>query len=742
MAEDLPTEYDGIVVGTGMTESIIAAALARIGYRVLHIDREDHYSADWSTFNFRGLQEWIEKHKSKVSLPVPDDEKIKSLLEDEETTLSLQVDDQTFRNVEETVYVKEKVNAEESRRNDELECGKENNDGHNGECCSGASVSEIKTEHRRDMRDIVDVPNVPHCNETAERMPDDASDETVKQLASDDAEPIHKSETETTETTETENVQSSASNDESQDFASENNKDKEATKNEDTENEGWTFEKIKKKWRHFNIDLSPKVLHCSGDMVKLLINSDVAKYCEFKTITRILTIQDDKIIQVPCSRADVFDCKYVSMIEKRMMMKFLQFCTEYQSTPEQYKDYEDKPFEEFLKSQKLSEKIKHYVQHAIAMAAPSTTTVEALASIQRFLHSLGRYGNTAFLWPMYGSGELPQCFCRMSAVFGGIYYLQKAPVQLVLNKDKKYDGIIDSDGLRLKSKWLIMNNSYAPESLLPEGQNKSLVSRAVLLINKSMLKDWAEHISLLHLPVSDVNHEPVTLFELSYISQACPKNLYVVHLTMPCKISAKKDLTPVVEKLFRFPEDDSSCVTEDDRPCILWSVYFNTKDVTPKDLSSHCPENVFLTSGAGPQIDCDQCVLEAKSVFEKICPGEEFLPKAPNPEDIIYYDENGDIGATAGEEKSDEQKIEWDCEGQDGNEASSEDQTNSVTENRNENIQNQVVEPTSIDETADPVVDCSNGTSSQVVDTLSGEAPLRAGSSHSESSPEQKIDSA
>ena len=29
-------------------------------------------------------------------------------------------------------------------------------------------------------------------------------------------------------------------------------------------------------------------------------------------------------------------------------------------------------------------------------------------------------------------------------------------------------------------------------------------------------------------------------------------------------------------------------------------------------------------------------------MFEKICPGEEFLPKAPNPEDIIYDD--GEVG--------------------------------------------------------------------------------------------------
>ena len=30
--------------------------------------------------------------------------------------------------------------------------------------------------------------------------------------------------------------------------------------------------------------------------------------------------------------------------------------------------------------------------------------------------------------------------------------------------------------------------------------------------------------------------------------------------------------------------------------------------------------------------------LQAKEIFEKICPDEEFIPKAPNPEDIIYDD--------------------------------------------------------------------------------------------------------
>ena len=36
---DLPKEYDAIIAGTGLTETILAAALSRIGKSVLHLDR-------------------------------------------------------------------------------------------------------------------------------------------------------------------------------------------------------------------------------------------------------------------------------------------------------------------------------------------------------------------------------------------------------------------------------------------------------------------------------------------------------------------------------------------------------------------------------------------------------------------------------------------------------------------------------------------------------------------------------
>lgn len=44
-----------------------------------------------------------------------------------------------------------------------------------------------------------------------------------------------------------------------------------------------------------------------------------------------------KSFQVPCSRADVFNSKQLTMVEKRMLMKFLTFCMEYEEHPDEYK---------------------------------------------------------------------------------------------------------------------------------------------------------------------------------------------------------------------------------------------------------------------------------------------------------------------------------------------------------------------------------------------------------------------
>ena len=58
---DLPKEYDVIIAGTGLTESIVSAALSRIGKTVLHIDRECFYGGEFSSHALASLIEWTDK---------------------------------------------------------------------------------------------------------------------------------------------------------------------------------------------------------------------------------------------------------------------------------------------------------------------------------------------------------------------------------------------------------------------------------------------------------------------------------------------------------------------------------------------------------------------------------------------------------------------------------------------------------------------------------------------------------
>lgn len=74
--------------------------------------------------------------------------------------------------------------------------------------------------------------------------------------------------------------------------------------------------------------------------------------------------------------------------------------------------FRDKTFLEYLNTKNLTPIVQHYVMQAIAMATDRTSCRDGVNRTKHFLNSLGRYGNTPFLWPMYGSGELPQCFCR------------------------------------------------------------------------------------------------------------------------------------------------------------------------------------------------------------------------------------------------------------------------------------------------------------------------------------------
>ncbi|CAD7066678.1 unnamed protein product [Tilletia caries] len=58
------THYDTLIVGTGLTESILAASLASAGHSVLHIDSNPWYGNAWASLSLKELIQWASQHSA------------------------------------------------------------------------------------------------------------------------------------------------------------------------------------------------------------------------------------------------------------------------------------------------------------------------------------------------------------------------------------------------------------------------------------------------------------------------------------------------------------------------------------------------------------------------------------------------------------------------------------------------------------------------------------------------------
>ncbi|XP_052075829.1 rab proteins geranylgeranyltransferase component A-like [Mytilus californianus] len=657
MADEFPTEFDVIVIGTGLSESILAAAFSRIGQKVLHIDRNGYYSGRWCSFNLQAVGSWINQTKGEDALKSTDSDTVKSLISDEESTIELELTDKSYSHTNVTFNVgddktdeesdlKEKVSSEDTsnsqcneKENAEISEKADLNDSQEFKHADSVAADNSSGASEQNKNNTKDTSQKDSVNtDVKDNVTTDVKDSATTDIKDSSTTDVKGSSTTDVKDSSTTDVKDSCLKSSDSKIIGEKKELPESVVNPDIKKntEKWTKSRLLKEWRKFNLDLTPKLLYCGGSMVQLLITSDIAKYCEFKTVTRMLTLLDGKLEKVPCSRADVFNSKEVSMLEKRMLMKFLTSCAEYDKRPTDYEAFTDRPFTDYLESKKLTKNIKHFVQHSIAMATSETLTPEGLAKTKKFLHSLGRYGNTAFLWPLYGCGELPQGFCRMCAVFGGVYCLKLSASHLVVDKDNKCTGVISTDGKKLTAKYVIIEESSVPVSLF-NASNKRYISRVVLVTDRSILHDDSQQLSLLQIPNSDGRYL-TTVIELPPSSMSSPSPLNVVHITMETEngdTTPELDLQDIVKTLFQIePSQD------DGKPVIMWSMFFKREfycDVTVD--RTVVPENVIVIPGPGPQLDLDIVVDQSRDIFENLMPGEDFLPRPPNPEDIIYIDD-------------------------------------------------------------------------------------------------------
>ncbi|PIK54484.1 rab GDP-dissociation inhibitor, partial [Apostichopus japonicus] len=222
--------------------------------------------------------------------------------------------------------------------------------------------------------------------------------------------------------------------------------------------------KSEKDW---NVDLIPKFLMANGQLVKLLIHSEVTRYLEFKSVEGSFVFKGGKVYKVPSTDKEALSSSLMGIFEKRRCANFFKFCYGYNpDDPKTHKGVTEKTtMKELFDMHNLDKTTQDFTGHALALYREDSylekSCIETIRRIQLYTQSLERYGKSPYLYPLYGLGELPQGFARCHH-----------------GRERPGDGVT-SEGETAKCGVVIGDPSYFPDKVKEVGK----VVRCICILN-------------------------------------------------------------------------------------------------------------------------------------------------------------------------------------------------------------------------------------------------------------------
>ncbi|CAK8694326.1 unnamed protein product [Clavelina lepadiformis] len=234
--------------------------------------------------------------------------------------------------------------------------------------------------------------------------------------------------------------------------------------------------------RDWNVDLIPKFLMASGKLVQLLIHTNVTRYLQFKSVEGSYVLREGKINKLPSTAKEALGTSLFGLLEMRRFKNLLQYMAKYSA--EDPTTHEGCPptvpmtavYDKFG----VGSSSRDIIGHAISLHTTEDylrlPCLETIKRVQLYYESISRYGSSPYLYPLYGLGELPQGFARLSAIYGGTYMLDK-PIEKIEQVDGKI--AVTSQGETVIGKMIVGDPSYFPDRVKKVGQ----VVRAICILS-------------------------------------------------------------------------------------------------------------------------------------------------------------------------------------------------------------------------------------------------------------------
>lgn len=285
--------------------------------------------------------------------------------------------------------------------------------------------------------------------------------------------------------------------------------------------------------RDYNIDLVPKFAMAAGELVDILVMTDVTRYIEFQQVQgSFVWKQGSGICKVPASVMEATTSPLMGWLEKRRAKKFFEFIQEANlNDPELSKLTMIQIYEKFG----LEAGTQDFIGHALALHLDesylASSSLDTIKRIRLYMQSMARFGKSPYVYPMYGLSELPQGFARLGAIYGGTFMLNAPYAGLSLDSNLRVDGIwLESlqDGIKAKRKArcyaVIGDPSYFPDRVRPSGR----VIRSICLLDHPVPNTNNSEACQIVIPQRQLNRRyDVYISVLSWTHKICPVGHYV-----------------------------------------------------------------------------------------------------------------------------------------------------------------------------------------------------------------------
>ncbi|CAB1336645.1 unnamed protein product [Coregonus sp. 'balchen'] len=264
--------------------------------------------------------------------------------------------------------------------------------------------------------------------------------------------------------------------------------------------------------RDWNVDLIPKFLMANGQLVKMLLYTEVTRYLDFKVVEDLM-----------------------GMFEKRRFRKFLVFVANFdENDPKTFEGVDPKvtTMRDVYKKFDLGQDVIDFTGHALALYRTDD-------------ESLARYGKSPYLYPLYGLGELPQGFARLSAIYGGTYMLNK-PVEEIVMEDGHVVGV-KSEGEVARCKQLICDPSYIQDRVRKAGQ----VIRVICILSHPIKNTNDANSCQIIIPQNQVNRKSdIYVCMISYAHNVAAQGKYIAIVSTTVETSEPEaEIEPALELL-------------------------------------------------------------------------------------------------------------------------------------------------------------------------------------------------